>query len=137
MIEYKCSSCGAAGVKLWRQYMTFADHVELLCGPRALRETGEPGPIDGGGYQGTKYGRTDQIGGLVPAVPVDGESTFWGYTSVPQHWVDWWRALPLTNACHDCGDPPGKCDCAKVLAGWLGELPTEDDAIDSLEYPSP
>lgn len=39
--------------------------------------------------------------------------------------------------CPDCGDPPGKCDCAKVLAGWLGELPTEDDAIDSLEYPSP
>lgn len=28
---YKCSKCGATGVKLWRDYQTFLDHQSLLC----------------------------------------------------------------------------------------------------------
>lgn len=28
---YKCKRCPAEGVKLWRQYQTFANHIELLC----------------------------------------------------------------------------------------------------------
>lgn len=28
---YVCYDCEARGVKLWRQYQTFADHVQLLC----------------------------------------------------------------------------------------------------------
>lgn len=39
-------------------------------------------------------GRTDQIGWRVPAVPTEDGSTFWGYTSVPDAGVRWWRDLP-------------------------------------------
>jgi len=30
-LGYKCSKCGATGVKLWRYYQTFLDHQTLLC----------------------------------------------------------------------------------------------------------
>lgn len=88
---YKCSECGARGVKLWRQYNTMADNLELLC----LRCSEKD--------QGKELGDSDQIGWLVPAVPTElpnadgcipkGE-TFWGYTSVPGWGVKWWYKLP-------------------------------------------
>lgn len=91
---YVCSACGAAGVKLWRQWNTMADHVQLLCAACAA-----PGvTVDQDGkipfiVRGMDLGRTDQLdSGLAPAVPVG--DTFWGYTSVPQDGVDWWRSLP-------------------------------------------
>ena len=38
---YKCSKCGATGVKLWRDYQTFLDHQSLLCLECACEEQGE------------------------------------------------------------------------------------------------
>jgi hypothetical protein len=35
------------------------------------------------------YGKTDQIGWLIPAVPANNNTTFWGYTSVPEKEVNW------------------------------------------------
>ena len=29
--NYECYDCEVRGVKLWRQYQTFADHIQLLC----------------------------------------------------------------------------------------------------------
>lgn len=50
---------------------------------------------------------TDQIGGLVPAMPTNptkkvasGEEpveTFWGYTSVRPESVEWWKNLPYES----------------------------------------
>ncbi len=77
---YRCTRCGAGGVKLWRLYQTLADETPLYC--RACAQHDQETVLDG-----------DQIGWLVPAVPAPGD-TFWGYTSVPDEDVRWWKALP-------------------------------------------
>lgn len=90
MRAYKCDKCGKAGCKLWREYSTFANHTSLYCRECAETNQAEHAPFHG-----------DQIGWLVPAVPsplpVDGimaANEFWGYSSVPDDGVRWWKNLP-------------------------------------------
>ncbi len=94
--NYECKDCGATGCKLWREYQTFLDHQVLRCvscaeknqdKPCTLKETGKKSDILGS--------HSDQIGWLVPAVPTEENDTYWGYTSVPQPGVEWWKNLPL------------------------------------------
>ena len=95
-IPYKCSTCGAENCKLWRLFNTFLSHQRLMCGPCALADQKQQGPIDADGcvYDESIQRHCDQIGCHVPAVPtLDGE-TFWGYSSVPIEGVDWWTSLP-------------------------------------------
>ena len=106
MASYQCSKCGQRGVKLWRQYNTFADHIEMLC--RVCSIVDQQKEIDESAEFYAKQGitryKTDQIGSLVPAVPdmlpigpnwdLDPNFSFWGYTSVRQSGIDWWQALP-------------------------------------------
>jgi len=99
--EYKCSKCGALDCKLWRQYNTFLDHLELMCCVCALKSVGKEGvPVDAEGKwkdPDDKYNfpPSDQLAGLVPAVPNDEEmhGSFWGYSSVPEAGVKWWKRL--------------------------------------------
>ncbi len=93
---YVCTECGVEGVKLWREYQTFADYTRLLCASCALADQKETGPVDDAGYRphGQRIGRTDQIGWFVPAVLDEEGTSFWGYTSVPQDRITWWRGLP-------------------------------------------
>jgi DNA-directed RNA polymerase subunit RPC12/RpoP len=95
-ILYKCAFCGAENCKLWRQSQTFAGHICLVCGPCALADQKQEGPIDAGGFVYDKdiHQHCDQIGWLVPAVPTPDGETFWGYSSVPPEGVAWWRNLP-------------------------------------------
>jgi hypothetical protein len=88
--KYKCSKCGAKGIKLWRQYQRLTDGVHLLCFECAVEDQNANRSEF---LQKIKSGETDQIKWLVPAVPVG--KTFWGYTSVPDHGVFWWNSLPL------------------------------------------
>jgi len=97
---YVCSACEARGVKLWRQYQTFAEHIELLCAECALKDQKKTGPIDDDGKRESNGMRSDQIGWLVPAVPTEDGGTFWGYTSVPESGVRWWRRLPTYERLH-------------------------------------
>jgi hypothetical protein len=95
---YRCAKCGAEGVKLWRQYQTFAEHIRLLCAACALKDQGKSYEVgeDGKHDDGRGYGyRTDQIGCLVPAVPTEEGETFWGYASVPEAGCAWWYGLPV------------------------------------------
>jgi hypothetical protein len=96
---YHCSRCSTQGVKLWRQYQTLACYVQLLCAPCACADQKRPDDVDALGYieDSTVGGRCDQIGWLVPAVPTEDGETYWGYTSVPQMGVDWWRQLPTRS----------------------------------------
>lgn len=81
---YVCEDCGAEGVKLWRPYMSF--DVHLRCKRCAIADQ-EP-DFD-------PSAASDEIGWLVPAVPVVGlQSGYWGYASVPRERVQWWKALP-------------------------------------------
>lgn len=79
---YKCSGCGASGVKLWRQAQTFLPEIALLCRGCGQKKTED------------QVRGSDQIGWLLPAVPTPCGSTFWGYTSVPQDGCRWWNLLP-------------------------------------------
>ncbi len=122
---YRCTTCGAFGCKLWREYQTFANHTELVCCDCAGRsQKKDMSDIDAEGRRMSFYrltrrqrryrarhgtvgrrgarmvpaqepsGRTDQIGWRVPAVPTEDGEGFWGYSSVPDDGVKWWRALP-------------------------------------------
>jgi hypothetical protein len=99
-IVYKCSHCGAAGCKLWRDYNTFLCHLELYCVDCAgADQKKDVTDLDARGRRliAEEYGlgqRTDQIGWLVPAVPTAQMDTYWGYTSVPDDRCQWWHALP-------------------------------------------
>ena len=84
-IEYKCGDCKAIGVKLWRLYNTFLEHQHLYCMKCACKDQKKEYPID--------FAKGDQIGWLIPAVPTEEGDTYWGYTSVPQDGVDWWKGL--------------------------------------------
>lgn len=97
--NYVCTGCKASRVKLWRQYNTFADHIELKCAACAAKDEGKDitGMTPDGMYPMTEHfvGQlTDQIGWMVPAIPTEDGESYWGYSSVPQEGVDWWKALP-------------------------------------------
>lgn len=96
---YHCGICGVLGVKLWRDYNTMLNHQSLLCAACACEEQ-RRGPVelrpDGGTLVGGQ--RTDTIGSRVPAVPTEEGETYWGYTSVPDEGVAWWKRLPLQAA---------------------------------------
>lgn len=93
--NYQCHSCGATGCKLWREYQTFLDQQSLLCAKCAAENQKESiDGIDAEGRRISDCGRTDQIGWYIPAVPTEENDTYWGYTSVPEAGVRWWRSLP-------------------------------------------
>lgn len=97
-VNYRCSACGVAGCKLWRQYNTCACFIKLLCANCAREDQGVDYKIDREGYHYWELGPCDQIEWLVPAVPTEDGYTYWGYTSVPEDGVSWWRRLPLSRS---------------------------------------
>jgi hypothetical protein len=112
---YVCTGCGASGCKLWRQYQTFAEHIQLLCAKcsgadistldangtveSTIFKRGEKVSQHGTGKVGVlgdpdfPVPRTDQLGGLMPAVPTENGDTYWGYTSTPDEGCRWWKSL--------------------------------------------
>ncbi len=99
--DYKCGTCGTTGCKLWRRYQTFLDGQTLECCDCAAKSQEEDvSDIDDNGmYTCKSVGqRSDAIGWRVPAVPDEGCETYWGYTSVPEAGVNWWRRLPTRAA---------------------------------------
>lgn len=91
--EYVCAKCHGDKCKLWREYQTF--NPQLLCVLCAARDqTITIGKMTEAGRYAGKYGFTDQIGWYVPAIPDEEGAGYWGYTSVPEAGIKWWRALP-------------------------------------------
>lgn len=97
---YACGECARHGCKLWRRYQTFLDHQKLFCAECAAKnQDHDLDDLDDSGAsssRATKHDsqKSDSIGWLVPAVPTENGETYWGYTSVPDAGVAWWRALP-------------------------------------------
>lgn len=133
--SYRCKVCDAHGVKLWRLYQTFLNHQKLYCAKCACADQKQTGQVDESGQIDTEYGKIDQIGSLVPAVPTP-DGSFWGYTSVPEDGVEWWRALPtvLRAPCELCGTETDRtlhlelsdgqqreCPCCETCAGGDGD----------------
>jgi len=95
MIDYVCSMCGARGVKLWRQTNTCAIAIDLLCAPCAcIDQKTNLFPNVEGMIEKEDGWVSDQFPFLVPAVPTPDNETYWGYTSVPEDGVLWWKSLP-------------------------------------------
>lgn len=84
--NYKCSVCDITGVKLWRE-SSFCLPVDLFC-----IECGKKNQDLPDWNFNSKYGRTDQLGNLLPAVPTE-DGSFWGYSSVPSNDCRWWHQL--------------------------------------------
>ncbi len=101
--SYVCGGCGAKGCKLWRDYQTFLENQSLRCCDRAAKEQGKniASMTEDGTYDSDQDApgmKVDQIGWRIPAVPTEENDTFWGYSSVPQPGVEWWKNLPLRQA---------------------------------------
>jgi hypothetical protein len=104
--KYKCSKCGAHGCKLWREYSVYSRAPLLFCAPCGIndqeRTKGKITPDmirpDGSHeiieYDWGKGQIGDSFGWLVPAIPDEAGLGFWGYTSVPNDGIAWWKALP-------------------------------------------
>lgn len=96
---YRCTVCDVHGCKLWRQYQTMACYIELVCCDCAAADQDKDiADIDESGKYSSDYGRGDQIGSMIPAVPTQDGETYWGYTSVPPDGCDWWNKLPTCAA---------------------------------------
>lgn len=94
---YRCSKCRARNRKLWRHFADIRSPLRLLCSVCACANQNISGPVDANGKVKAHYGFTDQIGTLIPAVPLETEDSFWGYTAVPDEGVAWWKALPTRD----------------------------------------
>jgi|WetSurMetagenome_2_1015567.scaffolds.fasta_scaffold1156715_1 hypothetical protein len=89
---YKCAICEATNVKLWRLYMSYDS--TLRCARCAAMKTGtDISTINEDGIRISSIGLecTDQIGSYIPAVP--SKNGYWGYSSVPQEAITWWKRL--------------------------------------------
>lgn len=94
-ITYACSHCGATDCKLWR--LAQSSYPDLLCAPCAGEDQDEV--VDNIDESGLTYSvhtgtRTPTIGSYVPAVPTPDWTAYWGYTSIPDEGLIWWRYLP-------------------------------------------
>jgi len=124
---YECRACGASGCKLWRQYNTFANHIRLLCATCAARDEEVVLVVDAAGRHLSKYGNTDQIGSLIPAVPDEANETFWVYSSVPATGFAWWQSLPSYPPI-----PEGSAETGAEEAEEAAQEGQGEDVIDNL-----
>ena len=93
--EYICYDCGVTNCKLWRPCQTF--NPRLLCidcliikQDLDINDVNEEGQY----FEKISSSYLDVIKWYVPAIPdVEGDG-YWGYTSVPEVGVNWWRKLP-------------------------------------------
>lgn len=105
--NYYCGECLARDCKLWRPYQT--NHIQLYCADCAAADQGknitamgDDGKFVDSGTDGKDANgntiitleKTDTIGWLVPAVPTEDGTGYWGYTAIPEKGVKWWRRLP-------------------------------------------
>jgi hypothetical protein len=92
--------CDTENVKLWRSPTPFLEHTTLCCVDCAITRSGTDKDEDYSTMteEGKHWGIggfTDQLLFGVPAVPTEQGDTCWGYTSVPQDGIDWWKRLAL------------------------------------------
>lgn len=111
---YVCGKCQREGVKLWREYSMFLNHQTLVCASCLLEEGQEnserPKFIGQDGKVGDGRMRSDGAGWRIPAIPTQQNDTFWGYSSVPEDGVLWWRRLPLRKGLEEISTYRWECE---------------------------
>lgn len=101
-IVYRCMQCGVDGVKLWRNYNSGNTRHELHCAACALQDQKailpELATVKTDGTMELPNGTsTNRIGQLVPAIPTEEGSTFWGLRGITARAKRWWESLPLSK----------------------------------------
>lgn len=98
--NYKCTKCSTSDCKLWREYQTCLSATSLLCAQCALVDQKKKGPVDDQGRRPSDPNglypdtyKTDTIGWYVPCIPTEDGNGCWGYTTVPENAISWWRSL--------------------------------------------
>lgn len=95
-MKYACGTCGAEGVRLWRESHLTLDNISLRCLGCALdheKAAGHLAEEHSRPYGLMKHLDSGCLGYLVAARPTG--DTFWGHTSGDQATVDAWCALPF------------------------------------------
>ena len=116
--DYRCSQCGESGVRLYRQWNTVVEHIQLLCTACALQDQNKAAPDSPSGHT---------IGWLASAVPCEEHDTYWGHCSVPLAGVRWWERLPVRQEkkptdlkpCPFCGSR--EVELYHAIVGWFVE----------------
>lgn len=121
--KYRCSRCQVTGVKLWRAAYSAQESWCAKCG---CAQAGLPDDIGEDGRRKGDHDTSDQIysykkgENLLPWVPAPDGGT-WGYTSVPNEGVLWWRSLPTRLEKRDPRQNPRAGDKLNLL-GWKVEV---------------
>ena len=92
MIDYSCATCKCTEAKLWRPMSVFAEDIKLICW-ECLENKGHHVCLDDEHPSDQVYNSDIEHTCWGPAVP-DLDGQYWGYTSVPEWWVQWWKHLP-------------------------------------------
>lgn len=88
--DYRCKSCGAFGVRLWRDSHVMLDQVDLFCAVCA--EANQAFKIKEYKERGMGNDPMDcAIGNLLPARPTPEGDNLWGHSSGD---TAWWYKLP-------------------------------------------
>lgn len=90
--DYSCDTCGARGVKLWREYQVPSCQTRLFCAHCAELNQRRENKI--GWKSSFSKGLGDRIGLFVPAIPEEGANSYCGYFVVPSEGLKWWNNLP-------------------------------------------
>jgi hypothetical protein len=97
-LDYKCSNCGATGVKLWREYMDFGPTQSLcfICtakvAGKVILSVSKEGMVL---VKDSHIGEADSIGWFTPAIPDEEGVGYWGRGAVPEAGIKWWQNLPI------------------------------------------
>lgn len=100
---YACSDCHLTQVKLWRPVHRDTDALCVCCLSARNTKLGHardqflPSDVDLFGKIAHGLGRTDQVGGYLPCIPLEDGDGAWGYGSVPDVAVTWWKNLALSS----------------------------------------
>ena len=94
---YSCGECGAVDCKLWRP-MSVIGEVETFCWT-CLESLGHTVKLHHERRDDQVYDKSISFICYGPAVP-DLDGSWWGYTSVPYWWCEWWNGLPDKR--HQC-----------------------------------
>lgn len=81
--EYVCGECGATGVKLWRPMNVL--NPDLTCA-NCMQANGMT-TNDIGEWFGP-------LGVMLPAIPSEDGTGFWGHGKIPARGARWWQNLP-------------------------------------------
>lgn len=102
---YRCATCGAHRVKLWRPYQ---GPGPLLCVACA-----EQNQLKRLGWERNRFGLHSWIGWYMPAVPLEDGLSFYAPNSIPADGSMWWNALPMALPAWKFGPVHGPVEVVK------------------------